>query len=220
MLQFKVPQNIKMPDQIIGPLTLEQFLYLLFAAGISYIVYIYVGYNTYFWAIVLPVCSLALAFAFVPVNEQPFSKFFSNLIVFLIKPKILMWRQMPPEVFDISPASLRKASTEEKEEIMHPEEVKSQLQQLALVLDTRTARPPEIRQEITQIKKETKPIITDPVKKTGDKTNHLIQFKSAITGLFSRPKATNQADLDKLAKEKISRKEALIQIASSPARSK
>jgi len=233
MLQFKVPQNIKMPDQIIGPLTLEQFLYLLFAAGISYIVYIYVGYNNYFWAIVLPVSCLALAFAFVPVNEQPFSKFFNNLIFFLIKPKILLWRQMPPEIFDVSPASIKKASDEEKEEIMHPEEVKSQLQQLSMILDNRTAIPREIRENLTQIKQETKvkPITvpavpkimaekTKPANQTTSSPGQLSQIKAAITGLFSRPKKPSRSELEKISGEKEAKKEILAQIASSPARSK
>lgn len=223
MLQFKVPQNIKMPDQIIGPLTLEQFLYLLFAGGISYIVYIYVGYNNLFWAIIIPAWCLALAFAFVPVNEQPFSKFFANLITFIIKPKILMWRQLPPDVFDVSPIATKAASDEEKEEIMHPEEVKSQLQQLSMVLDNRTAKPPEIRQEISTIKTETKPSV--PVKPTKEKSGPALadrfnQFKATITGIFSRPKKTREADLDKIAQDKETKKEILTQIASSPARSK
>jgi|GEM_PF-1677501 len=223
MLQFKVPQNIKMPDQIIGPLTLEQFLYLLFAGGVSYIVYIYVGYNNLFWAIIIPAWCLALAFAFVPVNEQPFSKFFSNLITFIIKPKVLMWRQLPPDVFDVSPIATKSATEEEKEEIMHPEEVKSQLQQLSMVLDNRTAKPPEIREEISTIKTEIKPATpAKPAEKkpTPDLANQFSQFKAAITGIFSRPKKAQSADLDKIAQDKETKKERLAQIASSPARSK
>jgi hypothetical protein len=118
---------------------------------------------------------------------------------------------------------MKKASSEEVEEIMHPEEVKSQLQQLSMILDTRTARPPEIRQEIEEIKQKTKtkPEIT-PAKNTttfnlADRFQH---FKTTVTGLFKRPKAANQADLDKLAQEKALRQEAMAQIASSPARAK
>jgi hypothetical protein len=38
---------------------------------------------------------LAIAFAFVPVNEQPFSKFVMNFILFLSRPKVLLWLQLP-----------------------------------------------------------------------------------------------------------------------------
>jgi len=82
MLQYKVPQNIKMPDQIIGPLTLEQFLYLLFSAAGVYMVYLQFGAGNLFYTISIPLVLLALAFAFVPVNEQPFSKFVLNFLKF------------------------------------------------------------------------------------------------------------------------------------------
>ncbi|MFA4930247.1 MAG: PrgI family protein [Patescibacteria group bacterium] len=150
MLQYKVPQNIKMPDQIIGPLTLEQFLYLLFASAIIYMVYLYFGYGNLFYALSIPVALVAIAFAFVPVNEQPFSKFIANLLLFLASPKVMLWQQQPPPVFELSSQTSKADKAKEKEAIRHPGEVKSQLQQLSLILDTQIEPEKDVRQKMTE----------------------------------------------------------------------
>lgn len=154
MLQYKVPQNIKMPDQIIGPLTLEQFLYLLFSAAGVYMVYLQFGAGNLFYAISIPLVLLALAFAFVPVNEQPFSKFVLNLLLFLAGPKILTWQPLPPPVFEGISQTAKSDTAKEKQEIKHPEEIKSQLQQLSLILDTQIEPQKDIRSTISEIAQE------------------------------------------------------------------
>ncbi len=154
MLQYKVPQNIKMPDQIIGPLTLEQFLYLLFAAAGIYMVYLQFGAGNLFYAISIPIGLLALAFAFVPVNEQPFSKFVLNLVLFLAGPKVLTWQPLPPPVLELSSQATSSEKAQEKEAIKHPEEIKSQLQQLSLVLDTQIEPQKDIRSTMSDLAQE------------------------------------------------------------------
>ncbi len=154
MLQYKVPQNIKMPDQIIGPLTLEQFLYLLFSAAGVYMIYLQFGAGNLFYIISIPLVLLALAFAFVPVNEQPFSKFVLNLLLFLAGPKILTWQPLPPPVFEGISQSAKSDTAKEKQEIKHPEEIKSQLQQLSLILDTQIEPQKDIRSTISEIAQE------------------------------------------------------------------
>lgn len=154
MLQYKVPQNIKMPDQIIGPLTLEQFLYLLFSAAGVYMVYLQLGAGNLFYAISIPLVLLALAFAFVPVNEQPFSKFVLNLLLFLAGPKILTWQPLPPPVFESTSQTAKSDTAKEKQAIKHPEEIKSQLQQLSLILDTQIEPQKDIRSTISEIAQE------------------------------------------------------------------
>lgn len=190
MLQFKIPQNIKMPDQIIGPLTLEQFMYLLFACGIIYIAYIYVGYGNLFYIISIPVAILAVAFAFVPVNEQPFSKFVSNLIIYLIAPKVLVWQQTTPSLFDITAKkATAKEKAEEKEAILHPEEVKSQLQQISLILDTRVSAPQMATPPATSPSSKTT-VVSTPLATPADTTpKPPSKFKQIFNVLFARPQA-------------------------------
>ncbi|HPN67476.1 MAG TPA: PrgI family protein [bacterium] len=228
MLQYKVPQNIKMPDQIIGSLTLEQFLYLLFAAGLIYVAYLYIGYGNLFYVISIAISLIAIAFAFVPVNEQPFSKFVANFILFLARPKVLLWLQLPPPIFDTGLSEKKKDDKAEKEAIRHPEEVKSQLQQLSLVLDTQMS-PASIRAKIESLDTD-KPIGIVPAKKVlpshqdnnpstpPNKTNiasRFSQVSSTITSLFKRPpKSTgNVTDNMKQAQEK--KKQQMMEIANS-----
>lgn len=224
MLQFKVPQNIKMPDQIIGPLTLEQFLYLLFAAGIIYIVYIYVGYNNYFYAISIPVALIAIAFAFVPINEQPFSRFIGNLILFLAKPKILLWLQLPPPVFATSTPAKSKDSKSEIEAIKHPEEVRSQLQQLSLILDTQMT-PQDIRAKAEDLNVHpshtSKPaIIPGQIESpTSSITSNIHQgfhtISSSISDIFKRKPQVQSSTNEEAAKQLAAKKQKMLEIANS-----
>ncbi|MBU0647774.1 PrgI family protein [Patescibacteria group bacterium] len=153
MLQFKVPQNIRMPDQIIGPLTLEQFLYLLFGSAGIYMSYLYFGYGNTFYIISIPITLVAIAFAFVPVNEQPFSKFIMHLFLYTISPKVLTWQQFPPPTFQIRTES-KQDKLKEKEELKHPTEIKSQLQQLSLILDTQITPETTIREKMAEVKEQ------------------------------------------------------------------
>mgnify|MGYP000862296078 CR=1 FL=1 len=223
MLQFKVPQNIKMPDQIIGPLTLEQFLYLLFASGIIYVVYIYVGYNNYFYALSIPVALMALAFAFVPVNEQPFSKFVANFVLFLFKPKTLLWLQLPPPVFETAPQAKKEDKKSEIEAIKHPEEVKSQLQQLSLILDTQMT-PQDIRAKAEELNVEQHSTPTKkPIPSTSEATKSIAhniqsgfkQLSSTITGLFTRKPKAQPSVNEEAVKQKEDKKQKMLEIARS-----
>lgn len=209
MLQYKVPQNIRMPDQIIGPLTLEQFLYLLFAAAFIYIAYLYIGYGVYFWVASVPVALVAIAFAFVPVNEQPFSKFIANLVLFLARGKVLTWQQLPPPVFE----QMTKTSTDkqkEKEDLLHPQEVKSQLQQLSLILDTQTMPDQNLRQTITDIKQDKAGIST-----TSSDKSALKKFKSIgslFSGLFSKKPQVQPPVNEAYQQQQQAKKEAVMNV--------
>lgn len=230
MLQYKVPQNIKMPDQIIGPLTLEQFLYLLFSAAGVYMVYLQFGAGNLFYAISIPLVLLALAFAFVPVNEQPFSKFVLNLLLFLIGPKILTWQPLPPPVFE-GISQTKTDTSKEKQEIKHPEEIKSQLQQLSMILDTQIEPQKDIRSTISEIAqdettkqtlldKQKQNITANPAPSTNpipSAINNNIQPASSTVGsffknIFAKKTSEPQAPQEIMAKENQTKKDAIAEI--------
>jgi hypothetical protein len=224
MLQFKVPQNIKMPDQIIGPLTLEQFLYLLFGAGLIYITFLYVGYGNIFYAISIIIALLAIAFAFVPVNEQPFSKFVMNFVLFLTRPKVLLWLQLPPPIFESGQTEKKKDDQAEKEAIRHPEEVKSQLQQLSLILDTQMT-PTSIRAKAESLTTD-KPVSIAPAKRILPASNNqpitapsdtapsrLGMISSTITGLFKRPSKVTTDVNEAIKQDLADKKQQMLEIA-------
>ncbi|MFZ5559569.1 MAG: PrgI family protein [Patescibacteria group bacterium] len=91
-MQFQVPQFTDIEDKIIGPLTLKQFLYLLVAAVIIFILY---KLFSLFVVIVLaiPVVGLTIALAFVTVNNQPFINVIKNFLGFLRKPDFYVWKK-------------------------------------------------------------------------------------------------------------------------------
>ena len=94
-MQYKVPQNIFMEDRIIGPLTLWQFLYLLFGGLIVYITYqfLYESARGLFFVIALPVILLALGMAFVKIRDRPLPTFIKNAIAFALSPRARVWHK-------------------------------------------------------------------------------------------------------------------------------
>lgn len=91
MQQFTVPQFIDVEDKIFGPITIRQFVILLFAAGLAFV----------FWklfdrslAITLIVIFDGFAFllAFLKVKGQLFHIFLLNIIQTLKKPALRIWK--------------------------------------------------------------------------------------------------------------------------------
>jgi hypothetical protein len=96
-MRFQVPQFIDIEDKIIGPLTLRQFIYIAIAFGISMVFYFTV--NFFVWILsTLIVGGVAIAFAFIKINNQPFSRIFLATINFYLKPKIYVWQPEHPEI--------------------------------------------------------------------------------------------------------------------------
>ncbi len=94
-MQYKVPQNIFMEDKIIGPLTLWQFLYLLFGGLIVYISYqfLYANARGLFFVIAAPVSLVSLGAAFVKIHDRPLPTFIKNAISFASRPRQRVWHK-------------------------------------------------------------------------------------------------------------------------------
>ena len=94
-MQYKVPQNIDMEDKIIGPLTLTQFFYLLFGGLTLFILFkdlTPLGLFPLFVILSIPIGVITLAFAFVKIQNRPFSVFFMSAVKFMFKPKQRIWQ--------------------------------------------------------------------------------------------------------------------------------
>lgn len=96
MRQYQVPQFIDIEDKIIGPLTIKQFLYLAAAGAFALISYYTLNFFV-FIILTMPVAVLALALAFFKVSGVPFPKVMVNMIGYLFKPHLYIWKQRPPE---------------------------------------------------------------------------------------------------------------------------
>ena len=91
-MRYKVPQNIDMPDRIIGPLTMIQFVEAVLGGGLAYICF-----NAFPSPINVGLALIAgmftVAVVFVKINERPFLFYFMALMKFIGTPKRRVWHQ-------------------------------------------------------------------------------------------------------------------------------
>ena len=91
-MRFKVPQNIDMPDRILGPLTMLQFIYAIIGGGGAYVCYMSLpSFIGIFLAIIIVLFTLAMIF--LKINERPFLIFLLSLLRFMSTPKQRLWEK-------------------------------------------------------------------------------------------------------------------------------
>ncbi len=161
-MQFKVPQNIDLEDKIVGPLTLIQFVYVLVGGLICYIIFqLLADYMVIVVIIDLPIALIALAMAFLKIQDQPLAHFIVAGIAYFQKPKIRFWRRQGQ-----SPSVIYQAPVKSKSDLAPPPKKqieKSDLEKLAHALDTRPMQESEqqnfgkITQNIEQVIRQTAP---------------------------------------------------------------
>lgn len=133
---YKIPQNVDLEDKILGPLTLKQFLYTLGAGMITFVSFstFYTLVPALFYVITFLTWTITAAIVFVRPNDQPFLKFVFAFLWFSLKPNRRVWKRIPTlsnvpdtEPVKVAPPPPAPSSTE----------VRSRLQRLAHVVDTR-----------------------------------------------------------------------------------
>ena len=97
-MRFQVPQFIEVEDKIFGPLSIKQFIYLIGGAGLSFIVYTFVG-NLYISIfLILPIVAFALALAFYKVNSKPFINVVEAAFTYYIGSKLYIWKKVDKKI--------------------------------------------------------------------------------------------------------------------------
>lgn len=112
MSQAKVPKFIDIQDKVVDGLTLWQVIDLATAGVIAAICFVLLkgalGQVIAFFAVVVGVC-----FAFIKVNERPFSTFAMSAFSFMINPKRYSWQKERPKIkireHKIAPIPVRRA---------------------------------------------------------------------------------------------------------------
>lgn len=135
---YKIPQNVDLEDKIFGPLTLKQFLIAMGAGVVTFICFslFYAALPLLFWAVTILSWSAAAAFIFVRPNDQSFSKFVFSFIWFTTKPSRRAWRRIP-SLGEIALSDENAVPKVNKRDEPSDSEVRSKLQHLAHVVDTR-----------------------------------------------------------------------------------
>jgi len=94
--KFIVPQFIDKEDQILGPVTVRQFLISLVTLFI-----VFIEYKIFAFLYFIPLGLLTLAvggtFGFVKINGQPFHIFFANFVQTSTRPPLRVWDKNPLE---------------------------------------------------------------------------------------------------------------------------
>ena len=139
--QFVVPQFIESEDKIIGPVSVRQFIILMIAFFIEFIMFKLLAF-VWFLAFGIPFIAFAGIVAFVKINGQPFHYFLLNLTQTLKRPRLRVWD--------------KRLSTAEIKELMKKVEAPptpppprkapisvSKLQELTLVVNTGGVYQPE-----------------------------------------------------------------------------
>ncbi|MFC1656395.1 PrgI family protein [Patescibacteria group bacterium] len=136
-MQFQVPQNIDMEDKIVGPLTLKNFLILIFGGMFIYVIFLLPIPRSISIIISIPLIFALIAITFIKVQDQSFSKFFVSLIYYWLRPKQRVWNQKQS-----------KPTVNIKDKIKKPEHHiskqlpnKQSIEKLAEVVDTKGWKP-------------------------------------------------------------------------------
>jgi hypothetical protein len=91
-MRFEVPQFIEIEDKIFGPLTWRQFLYLGGGLGMSVALILTLPFILGV-LLAIPLAVIALALAFYPVNNRPFSYFLEAIVNYLKNNRLYLWRK-------------------------------------------------------------------------------------------------------------------------------
>lgn len=97
-MRFEVPQFIEIEDRIIGPLSWRQFLYLGGGLGMGAVLFLTTPFIV-FLIIGLPLGITALALAFYPINNRPFSFFLEAMFNYFYNHRLYLWRRKEQVIY-------------------------------------------------------------------------------------------------------------------------
>jgi hypothetical protein len=132
--QFVVPQFIDVESKIFGPITMRQFVTILVAVFLEFIIYKLSDFALFLvlTAVVVPIAG---AIAFMKVGGIPVPHFLLNLIQSFKKPKIRVWDKSLNDAE--MKQYLKKPITVEKIVAVRKEMIaSSRLAELSLIVDT------------------------------------------------------------------------------------
>ena len=98
-MRFEVPQFIEIEDKIFGPFTWRQFVYI--AGGGGFGVMLYLMQVPFIFLVLLggPVIALAMALAFYPINNRPFSIFLESAVSYTLGKKLYLWKKQSTHTY-------------------------------------------------------------------------------------------------------------------------
>ncbi len=133
MQQFTVPQFIDVEDKVIGPITVRQFIIILFSAALIAISYKLL-YFTSFIVVTVFILFVTVVIAFAKVNGVHFHLFLINFLITLFKSNVRVWNNsFGKEYLRIE---TEKIVSHTKENTIEKRYNSSRLTELSLIVDT------------------------------------------------------------------------------------
>lgn len=103
MQQHPVPQNITgFEFKLVGFMTLRQFSYIA-AAGVLDFTFFITSSGITRWFFIIPISSIALALAFLPVGGMNFDKWIILFLRAISRPSKRVWRKEPKQISFLAP---------------------------------------------------------------------------------------------------------------------
>ena len=102
-MRFQVPQFINIEDKIFGPFSIKQFVYLVGAVGMIYILYHFLNFYIAL-LLIIPVAGLALALAFLKPNGKPFIFLLQAAIQYGLSSRLYLWKRTPKKLTAVDAA--------------------------------------------------------------------------------------------------------------------
>ncbi|MBU0981794.1 PrgI family protein [Patescibacteria group bacterium] len=146
-MQYKIPQNVRREDKIVGPLTLKQLIILGVGGGISYALYVALA-KTYVLIFSIGVALVpflfTLALTFIVVNGIPFHKWVLLLSEYLSTAKQRTFIMGGADIY--SATIFAKKTTDQKVAVKSDEEETKtdkikKLGEITKILDTYNTPP-------------------------------------------------------------------------------
>ncbi|MBP9863873.1 PrgI family protein [Patescibacteria group bacterium] len=139
--KFIVPQFIDNEDQILGPITVRQFLICLIAVFSIFIASRILA-TPYFILFIVIVAPLAGVFSFLKINGQPFHIFFVNFLQTTIRPALRTWDKRPTDA-ELRAWTKIGVLPPTQVAILKPRPESSRLRDLSLIVNTGGVYKPE-----------------------------------------------------------------------------
>lgn len=99
-MRFELPQFIETEVKLIGPFTFKQFLWIGSGGAIIFLLFSLTKGSLIFYVIAIPVAMLALALAFMKVNELSFFEYIVYAFAYMLNPKKYMFKQDKADITD------------------------------------------------------------------------------------------------------------------------
>lgn len=142
--KFIVPQFIDKEDQILGPITVRQFLIMLVSVFAIFIAYKILAF-AYFIVFTIFTAAIGGTFGFMKINGQPFHVFFVNFLQTATRPPLRTWDKRPTDA-ELRAWTKVEAVAPPKVVTTKPKPEGSRLRDLSLVVNTGGVYKPEDEQ--------------------------------------------------------------------------